>query len=95
MVHSTDQFTYSRAAKCYAAEISDLDPNPWEPVYPNKPLQGITVVSSETGLEATFAFSHIVRDRENDILAWVCIATPETIKRLPQLEGHKVELLND
>jgi hypothetical protein len=93
-VVSSQLFTHNPTAKTYTAEISDLGGLGMQRLYDDSADMGITV--SYGGLETRWKFFHAVHDkRENELLEWVLIPTPETLADNPRLQGYKMVLFND
>lgn len=87
-------FTYSPEDKSYCAEMSDLGGAGFRPLYDDAADVGITVVIGTA--ETRWGLSHIERDeREGELLGWVLLPTPETLRTHPQLQGYKMRLFND
>lgn len=98
MRYSSALFSYSSTKRKLVCEISDLARvgcSCFGRIYPDACDEGIIVVSEETGQEMTFALDHIEHDRENEIVEWVLLITPESLRKFPALVGLKVVILND
>lgn len=90
-------FTWARGTREFVQEASTLEANGCAPgrLYSDAADVGFTVVSARTGQEADFYFSYNERDSEHDLQATHYLPTPETVRRMPQLAGVTVIILND
>lgn len=98
--HASHLFTVYPERKEMAAYASDLCANHStgevaRQVYDDACDIGFVIVSGPTGKEATFAQDNTRRDGEGDIIAWTYVPTRGTLRKLPQLNGWKVTVIND
>jgi hypothetical protein len=104
--HSSDLFSVYRNHNGIAgknelvAYVSDLEANNpikcvWGQVYDDACDRGFVIISVKTGKEAVFARDSVIADSDGEVQAWRCIPTRDTLRRLPQLKGWTITLIND
>lgn len=95
MRHSSDKFTVNTTDKTMVTEASDLGRFAFGHVFGDSCDEGLTIVSKNTGSEATFYISRVDEDVDNDVRFWELIPTPDTTRKIPALKGWKVLVFND
>jgi hypothetical protein len=99
--HSSYLFTVHADRKEMSAYMSDLEANnPFGRaegvVYDDACDAGFKIVSDKTGKEATFAQSGTKHSRSGDeVMAWTYEPTRDTLRKIPQLKGWTITLIND
>lgn len=98
MQFSTERFTVAAAKKLFISELSDLTQgNPFHRLHQDACDEGLVLISQNTNRESTWYVDHEERsdDEDNELLAYHLFPTPETLKKVPQLTGWEMVLIND
>lgn len=90
---TTAAFTWDASSRRFIGDMSAIPGEQFTHLPGGK--TGLTIVSARTCLQATFAESEAIRDRDGDLVAIVFRPTPATLRDQPTLRGVSVHLLND
>ena len=89
-------FTHNVAAKTLVAEISDLQLNKFDQLYDDACDVGFAMKNPRTGNITRWAMADEIRDpRENEVVGWYFVPTPESLAKNPTLRGYCMTLIND
>jgi hypothetical protein len=90
------QISCSVRRKLLVAEISDLGNVRFQRLYSDACDVGFALRNPKTGNVTRWAVQQEIRDpRENELLGWMMVPTPETVQRQPMLKGYQLNLVND
>jgi hypothetical protein len=56
---------------------------------------GIALKNYKTGNITRWSIMTTERDSDRDLVAWVLAPTPESLRKWPEMYGHKMIILND
>jgi hypothetical protein len=88
--------SHSAQKKLLLAEISDLGNVSFQRLYDDACDVGFALRNPKTGNVTRWAVAEEIRDqRENEVLGWMLVPTPETLHRQPELAGYTFNLIND
>jgi hypothetical protein len=95
--HLSDKFHYSKRAKEFVADISDLGKAPFGQIYTDACDSGFIIVSDRTSHTALWylAEGETKRDADGDIVWWKLFPTDTTVRKCPVLKDHVITLFND
>lgn len=91
-------FSVDKAAKMFIVEDSTLlgnYPNMYGRIFPDACDKGFRMVSQNTGQICDWVEREEVRDREDELEVTIFEPTREALRRMPQLKGWTVHVLND
>jgi len=92
---NTKQFVYTCGQKTFSQEISTLNRSEiYSRIYQDAADLGFTMVSDKTGIESVWYLNR-TKEHDGDLEFWEFNPTPETLKKIPALRGHKVIIFND
>lgn len=91
------KFSHNIEDKTFSADISDLGPEPFEQIYPDACDTGLVLTASHSGLESRWFIDSTGFKLADDhaVGAWVFKPTPETLRKLPVLNGYTAMVFND
>lgn len=88
--------SHSARRKLLVAEISDLGNVGFQRLYDDACDVGFALRNPKTGNVTRWAVKEEIRDtRENELLGWMMVPTPESIRKQPELDGYQLNLVND
>jgi hypothetical protein len=94
--YSSEGISHSAAAGLLIAEASDLQLRSLERLYDDACDVGLALRNPRTGNVTRWALHNEVRDpRENELLGWMLVPTPETVRKQPELQGYQLNIVND
>lgn len=94
--YSSEGVSHSEARQLLIAEASDLGLRQLERLYDDACDVGIALINPRSGNVTRWALKEEVRDpRENELLGWMLIPTPETVRKQPELKGYQFNIIND
>jgi hypothetical protein len=94
----SDRFYYSPTEKEFSAESSDFcrrNKDLFHRLYQDACDEGITIISTKTGVEVDYYISECIEDNEGDLLSWILIPTLESLRKTPLASGTSVVIFND
>lgn len=78
------------------ADASDMGFRCMQRLYDDACDVGFELINPRTGNTTRWALLTEVRDpRENELLGWMFVPTPETIRRQPELANYQFNIVND
>jgi len=95
--YSSEGVSHSAANTLLVCEASDLGRGfRLEQLYDDACDVGMALVNPRTGNVTRWALKEEIRDpRENELLGWMMIPTPETVRKQPELRDYQLNILND
>lgn|SRR5574343_64848 len=99
-VFSSSMFRYDPKTREFFQEASTLSQghgSPFGRIYPDACDLGLTIVSANTGVHATYYLTQEGTDCkvDNEVVRWVLLPTPETCRDVPGACGTRVIIWND
>ena len=93
---SIDHFIRSNDGYCFIAEASALSPsvNPLSQLYDDACDAGFVLVSTRTGCEVPFLYSHVDRN-EGEVAGWNFIVEPYFLRTHPSFASVRALIIND
>lgn len=93
---SVTNCSVSVAKKLMYAEASDIGFKHSGMLYDDAADYGVALLNPTTGVQTRWAIIEEVRDpRENELLGWMLVPTPETLRAHPGLTGFQLNIAND
>ena len=94
--YSSEGISHNSRLGLLITEASDLGNFRLDPLYDDACDVGIALVNPRTGNVTRWALKTEVRDpRENELLGWMLVPTPETIRKQPELKDYQLNIVND
>jgi hypothetical protein len=94
--YSSETLSHSARNGLLIGEVSDIGLHGFERLYDDACDVGLALRNPRTGNVTRWALLEEVRDpRENELLGWMLVPTPETIRKQPELKDYQLNLVND
>ena len=94
--YSSEGISHSKERELLIAEASGLGLRGMEQLYDDACDVGIALINPRTGNVTRWALKEEIRDtRENELLGWMMIPTPESIRKQPELKDYQLNIIND
>lgn len=96
---STQQFYFDTPTKHFVTEASELSQggriDMFHRIYDDAMDVGLVLVSHRTGREATYYLHEEKRNSDRDLMVWILLPTPQTLRKMPEVAGTEIHILND
>lgn len=76
-------------------DASELNLRRFDRLYDDACDVGLALVNPRTGNVTRWSLLEEKSDGEGEVLWWVLVATPESIRKQPELKGYKLLIYND
>ena len=94
--YSSEGISHSAAKTLLVCEASDLQLRSFEQLYDDACDVGLALRNPLSGNVTRWSLLTEIRcPRENEVLGWYLVPTPETLHRQPELRGYQLNILND
>jgi hypothetical protein len=94
--YSSEGISHSKKNTLLVTEASDIGFRGLERLYDDACDVGIALRNPLSGNVTRWALKEVIRDtRENEILGWMLIPTPESIRKQPELKEYQLNIVND
>ena len=88
-------FSHYPRAKRLVAEISDTGLRGFEPLYDDAIDVGFAIRNSKTNNITRWSLSDTIHDQEFEVINWIFVPAPESVRANPTLAGYTLILFND
>lgn len=94
---NSDFLSHSKDKQLLIGEVSDMGvPNFLQRLYDDACDVGFALRNPRSGNVTRWALKDtIVDEREGELLGWMMVPTPESIRKQPELKGYQLNLIND
>jgi hypothetical protein len=94
--YSSEGISHSEKNALLVTEASDIGFRGLERLYDDACDVGIALRNPRSGNVTRWVLKEEVRDpRENEILGWMLVPTPESIRKQPELKDYQLNIAND
>jgi hypothetical protein len=94
--YSSESLSHSAAKGLLIGEASDLGYRGTGQLYDDACDVGLALVNPRTGNVTRWGLKEEVRcPREGELLGWMFVPTPETVRKQPELRDYQFNLVND
>lgn len=94
--YSSEGISHSAQKALLVTEASDIRFNGFEPLYDDACDVGIALVNPRSGNVTRWYLLETITDpREGEVLGWMLKATPESIRKQPELADYQLNIVND
>lgn len=94
--YSSEGISHSARRGVLVCEASDINLRGFEPLYDDAADIGLALVNPRSGNVTRWHLAETVRHpAEGDILGWKLKATPEAVRKQPELAGYEFRIIND
>lgn len=93
--YSSEGISHSAHRNLLVCEASDLQLRSFERLYDDAADVGLSLRNPRTGNVTRWSLLSEVRDAEEEVLGWMLVPTPETIRKQPELADYQLNIVND
>jgi|WetSurMetagenome_2_1015567.scaffolds.fasta_scaffold730332_1 hypothetical protein len=94
--YSSESISHSKKNTLLIAEASDIGFRGLERLYDDACDVGFALRNPRSGNVTRWALKEAIVDpREGELLGWMMVPTPESIRKQPELKDYQLNLIND
>lgn len=93
--YSSEGISHSAHRNLLVCEASDLGVGRMERLYDDACDVGLALRNPRSGNVTRWVLKEEVRDQEHEVLGWMLVPTPETIRKQPELADYQLNIAND
>jgi hypothetical protein len=94
--YSSEGISHSEAKSLLITEASDIGLRGFDRLYDDACDVGLELVNPRSGnVTRWYVVDTVVDRRENEVLGWMLKATPETVRKQPELKDYQLNIAND
>jgi hypothetical protein len=93
--YSSESLSHSAAKGLLIGEASDIGYRGLGQLYDDSCDVGLALENPRTGNITRWSLKEEIRDQEHEVLGWMLVPTPETVRRRPELRDYQFNLVND
>ena len=94
--YSSEGISHNAHRGLLVCEASDLGRGfRLERLYDDACDVGMALINPRTGNVTRWSLKEEVRDQEHELLGWMMVPTPETVRKQPELASYQLNIVND